>query len=248
MSAAHAQSEVQILPDAAALARVAADAVVRYVQEAIVHRGRAAVALSGGATPVPTLALLAGPPHSTRLDYSAIHFFFTDERCVAPDDPRSNYATARRALFEPVGPAEGNVHRIRGELGAGEAAGAYERELRSFFAGPWPGFDLVLLGLGRDGHTASLFPGQAALEERTAWASPARAPRSPGGVSQRVTLTVPSINHAACVIFLVAGPDKAAAVARAIGGDPALPASAIRPVRGPLRWLIDAQAAGLLGR
>jgi len=239
------QADIQVLADAAGLARVAADAVVRFVQDAIVNRGRAAVALSGGSTPGPVLALLARPPNSTRLDFWAIHFFFADERCVPPADERSNYGQARRVLFEPAHVAQGNVHRIRGELGPADAADDYQRELRTFFDEPWLSFDLVLLGLGRDGHTASLFPGDAALEERTAWAAPAR---SPAGVRDRVTLTLPAINHAAQVVFLVSGPDKADAVARAIGGDTSLPATAVQPINGRVRWLLDASAAGRLNR
>ena len=247
--------DVQVLPDAATLARVAADLVVRIAQDAIVNRGRASIALSGGTTPQRLYSVLAGPPHTTRLDFSAIDFFFADERCVPPDDPRSNYGLVRRVLLEPVHlPAE-RVHHIHGELPPAQAADDYDRELRRCFPNAdWPGLDLALLGLGTDGHTASLFPGDMTVQQTTAWVAAVEAtapPMVPGEalvpVRNRVTLTLPAINHARHVVFLVDGADKADVVARVLAGDTDLPAARIRPAAGQLRWLVSKSAATNLG-
>ncbi|MDD4891079.1 MAG: 6-phosphogluconolactonase [Phycisphaerae bacterium] len=236
---------VQVVPDGAALARTAADLFVRFVQEAIVSRGRATVALSGGSTPQKLYALLAGPPNSTRLDFSAIDFFFVDERCVPPDDSESNYCAVNRLLFRAVGVAAEKSHRIRGELAPVVAAVEYEAELRSCFRGGWPQFDLVLLGLGADGHTASIFPGEPTVSEREAWVVHTETDH---GIGRRVTLTMAAINHARQILFLVDGAEKADVVARVLGGARELPASRVRPATGECRWLITQSAAFKLPR
>ncbi|MCG3178686.1 MAG: 6-phosphogluconolactonase [Phycisphaerae bacterium] len=235
--------DIQILPDAATLARIAADAVVRYVQEPIVTHGVATVALAGGSTPRRLYELLARPPHSTRLDFASVRFFFGDERCVPPDDPRSNYRMARETMFVPAGVADANVFRIRGELPPADAAADYERTLRGcgLFSGDWPVFDLLLLGLGDDGHTASLFPGTAAVEVADRWVTASRAPADP---RDRVSLTLGALCAARQVIFLVSGRSKAGAVARVLGEPEAgLPAARVRPAAGQVHWLLDADAA-----
>jgi 6-phosphogluconolactonase len=243
---------IQVVADAAGLARAGADLVVRFMQEAIVTRGRATLAVSGGSTPQRMFSLLAGPPHSTRLDFDAIDLFFVDERCVGPDDPASNYNQVRRLLLDPAGVPSRRVHRIRGEQDPAQAAADYERELRSFFPGDWPrenasgrgltpSFDLVLLGIGPDGHTASLFPGQQAVREAQSWVVAAtgdsRFPR-------RVTLTLPAINHARQIAFMVDGPDKAGAVGQILSGQGDLPAAKVHPVGGQCHWLLTESAAG----
>lgn len=230
--------DVQVVDDAATLARIAADAFVRYVQEPLVTRGVAHVALAGGTTPRRTYELLAGPPHTTRLDYSLVRFYFGDERCVGPDDPASNFRLANDALLAPAGIDPANVFRIEGELGAGPAADRYDALLREQL-GQDAAFDLVLLGLGEDGHTASLFPGGGEVE---ASGRLAVASHSPAGVPGRVTLTLEAINRARQVVFIVSGPSKADAVARILGGDESLPAARVQPA-GRLRWLLDAEAA-----
>ena len=177
--------------------------------------------------------------------------FFGDERCVPPDDPASNYAMAREALLGAVSIPPDQVHRMRGEAAsAAQAALDYEGELAVAFgttAGNVPPrFDLVLLGLGADGHTASLFPGTRALSEARRWVVANRAPVTP---TERLTLTYPVLNAAAHVLFLVSGGDKSRALAGvlAASGDPArLPARGVRPVAGELRWIVDRAAAAAL--
>lgn len=245
------RSDLEILPTRDALMHAAAELWVAAAAAAIGASGRFAVALSGGATPERLYRLLATEPYASRLDWSRVHAFWGDERCVPPDDPASNYRMAREALLARVPiPAE-NVHRIRGEDEPAAAAAAYERALRGAFATPdgpphlSPGrrFDLVLLGLGGDGHTASLFPDTAALREGARWVRAVR----PAAVSPaRVTLTPAVINAAAEVAFLVAGPAKAATLRRVREGPyrpDALPAQIVAPRAGRLRWLVDADAA-----
>jgi 6-phosphogluconolactonase len=200
------------------------------------------VVLAGGNTPRAAYERLA----PMDLDWSGCVVWFGDERCVPPDDERSNFRMVRESLLDPIGPAGPEVRRIEGELGPSRAADAYERQLRDTF-GSFPSFDLVLLGIGPDGHTASLFPGQPTLDERDrAVVGVERAGREP--YVPRVTLTLPAINAAREVIFLVAGEDKAGPVARAIEGppDPATPASMVAPESGSLTWLLDPAAAAEL--
>ena len=197
------------------------------------------IVLAGGSTPRAAYQRAA----SAGTSWSRATAWFGDERCVPPDDARSNYAMAKAALLDPLGDAAPSVKRIRGELGPTPAAGDYENELRA--AGP-PKFDLVLLGLGPDGHTASLFPGQDALAERSRLVvgieTPGREPLVP-----RVTLTFPALASAREVVFLVTGAEKADAVAAAFGRDakpdPHVPASLLPPLAERITVLLDAQAA-----
>lgn len=197
------------------------------------------IALTGGSTPRAAYERVA----EMDLDWSAATLWFGDERCVAPDDPLSNYGMAKSALFDRLSGPQPVVHRMEGERGSHEGAESYERVLRQAL-GERPRLDLVLLGLGSDAHCASLFPNAPALDERRRLAVGVEvaglAPYVP-----RVTLTLPVLNAARAVIFLVAGADKAAAVARAFGGepDPAAPASLVAPADGTLTLLMDADAA-----
>jgi 6-phosphogluconolactonase len=247
---------VEVLPTAEALAQAAAEALVRCAVEAIRTSGRFAVALSGGSTPKRLYALLATEPHAARVDWPRVHVFWSDERCVPPASPASNYRMARECLLDHVPLPQPNIHRIRGEGDPLEAAAAYERELRHAFSVPEgpprraPGrrFDFVLLGLGEDGHTASLFPGTAALQETTRWV----VAHYVAAMSMwRITLTPLLINAAADVAFIVSGREKTIALRRVIEGPyrPAeLPAQGIAPRDGRLRWLVDAAAARHLRR
>jgi len=193
--------------------------------------------LAGGSTPRRAYELAA----ERRSDWSRAEVWWGDERCVPPDDERSNYLMARQALLETLAVPPRHVHRIQGELDPETAAGAYSRELGD------RELDLVLLGLGPDGHTASLFPHSPALAERERAAVAVEAGLEP--FVPRVTLTLPALERARIVLFLVAGPDKADAVVRAFGGlpDPATPASLVRSARGETIAILDSAAAAGLG-
>jgi 6-phosphogluconolactonase len=222
------------------LAQAAAGEFAARAAEAIQDRGRFAVVLAGGSTPKATYEILARD-YRDRIGWEDVHVFFGDERGVPPDHDDSNYKMARESLLDQV--PIGSVHRIQGELPPDEAAEAYEQDLRDFFGsdGP-PEFDLILLGTGDDGHTASLFPETSALEAHDRWvvANPVLKLET-----TRITLTVPAINAARAVCFLVAGESKAAPVARILEGDPdprEYPASLIQPANGPT-WMLDRAAA-----
>jgi 6-phosphogluconolactonase len=239
--------DVIIMPDPAALAREAAQCFAKLVQEAIGSRGRFSVALSGGSTPGRLYRLLAEEPYRTLVPWDRVHLFWGDERCVPLDDPESNYHLAAETLLSQVPIPPENIHRMPGELEPSVAARAYDRILQDFFCGPRPRFDLVLLGLGEDGHTASLFPDSPLLTEADRLVAPAEALYQ-GRPAQRITLTLPAINSARHVWFLVNGSAKAAVV-RAVLDGPArqLPAQWIQPAAGQLTWLLDAAAARALG-
>jgi 6-phosphogluconolactonase len=241
---------VRVAPDAAALVRMAAEEVVSRATAAIAARGRFRIALSGGSTPRGLYALLADPaaPFRGRVPWGATHVFFGDERHVPPDHPESNYGMAREALLDRVPIPEENVYRMRGEHADAEVGALeYEAQLAETFAlreGERPRFDLVLMGMGPDGHTASLFPGSAALDET---ARLVVAPFVPKLGAHRLTLTLPVFDAAQVVLFLVAGGEKAEKVAAILAGRGApLPAARVQPERGELLWLIDAAAGALV--
>ena len=246
------RGRLHVAPDADALAQAAAGEFQVYASEAIRARGRFTVALAGGDTPRAAYTQIAatwkewsdGP-----LDWGRIHVFWGDERHVPPDDPRSNFRMARESLLSRVPLPRENVHRVFAELpDPRDAASRYEATLRDFFevdGRAFPRFDLVLLGMGLDGHTASLFPGDGAVDEdrRLAVAVP-----GPGdGVSDwRITLTLPVLNHAVSVVVLVSGAGKAAMLHRALEGpeaEPLLPIQRLRPESGSLVWMVDREAA-----
>ncbi len=226
--------ELRVLPDAAAVADAAAERVA-----AVAAAGGAHIALAGGSTPKRAYGLLA----ERGADLSAATLWFSDDRAVGPEDPDSNYRMAAEALLDHLPePRRPRVHRIEGELGAEAAAERYEALVRAEL-GDAPAFDLILLGLGPDAHTASLFPGKPAVEERDALiAAVPEAGMEP--YVPRVTFTLPVLTAAREVVFLVAGEDKAAAVARAFGEppDPAAPAGRVRPAT----VLLDEAAAAEL--
>jgi 6-phosphogluconolactonase len=227
------------------LAGAAARDFAARASKAIDERGRFAVALAGGSTPKATYEELARD-FADKLDWSRVHVFFGDERTVPPEHEDSNYGMARETLLDHV-PA-GSVHRMRAELPPEEAAAAYDEELRGFF-GPegLPRFDLILCGLGEDGHTLSLFPETAALEGTDRWvvANPVLKLET-----TRLTLTLPVVNAARAVTFLVAGEGKAGAVKEILEGDAdprAYPARLVHPQDGDLTWMLDRAAAEFLG-
>jgi 6-phosphogluconolactonase len=225
------------------LAKAAVRDFATLAEEAISERGRFAVALAGGSTPRSTYEALAHD-YAGRIDWDSVHVFFGDERSVGPDHEASNYRMTREALLDHV--PVGGVHRMRGELPSGEAAAAYEEELRGFFGEGSPRFDLILCGLGEDGHTLSLFPETSALDVTDRWvvANPVLKLET-----TRLTLTTPVLNASRTVTFLVAGEGKAGALREVLEGDAdprAYPAKFVRPEDGDLIWLVDRAAAGSL--
>jgi 6-phosphogluconolactonase len=239
--------KVLIFDDAEEVARAAAQRFVELAAAAIAERGRSSVALAGGSTPKRMYQLLASDEFKDRVDWNSTHVFFGDERAVPPTDADSNYRMADEALLSHVALPARNVHRITGEGDTAANARLYEDELQTFFAGQHlPRFDLVLLGMGDDGHTASLFPGTTALAEQRAWVVHLWVEKLK---AYRITLTLPAINHAAHVVFTVTGAGKAARVAEVIHGDegePRLPSQLIRPTDGTLEWFLDRAAASAL--
>jgi 6-phosphogluconolactonase len=244
-------AEVHVLPDSAALSRAAADEFLRTARAAIESRGRFTVALSGGSTPKAIFGLLAADESAGRnkLAWDKVQVFFGDERHVPPDHLDSNYRMASEALLSKVPVPAANIHRIRAELDAARAAAEYESELRSAFgvrAGEVPRFDLIMLGMGPDGHTASLFPGSAALTEQTALVCASWVEKFN---SHRLTFTYPLLNAATEVMFVAGGADKAGMLRNVLRGDPSgqtYPAQAVRPAVGRLLWLVDEAAASEL--
>jgi 6-phosphogluconolactonase len=232
-----------VCPDPGALAAAAAVAFAALVRDVVSTRGRFVVALAGGATPRALYRRLAAA-HRDDCPWTRVHAFLGDERFVAADDPGRNDRMAREILLDPVGVPEGQQHPFPAGGGDPDAAArAHEAALRGFFGGARPRFDLVLLGLGADGHTASLFPGSPALRLRARWVAATRAPVSP---RVRLTLTLPAINAAARVWFLVTGGEKAEAVRRTLRGPyrpRLLPAQAVRPADGEIVWWLDRAAA-----
>lgn len=239
--------EIKILPDGAALNLAAAQEFQTAAEQAIAQRGRFSVALSGGNTPRSVYSLLA-QQYKTSLHWNKIHIFFGDERSVPPDHPDSNYRMANEALLSHVPIPLENVHRIRAELDPEAAAKDYENQLRSFFQlanNAWPRFDLILLGLGEDGHTASLFPGSSALGESSRLAAPTWVEKKK---TFRITLTYPVLNNAAEDLFIVSGAEKGEILSKVFGqpGGSEFPSQRIHPTNGRLLWLIDEVAARLL--
>ena len=245
---ADVKPEIRIFPDLEALSRAAAEAWIRACARAVADRGRFLVALSGGTTPARLYQLLGQSPFREQVDWAHLQAFWGDERCVPVEDLENNYRQAHDVLLGHVPTPPENIHRIRSELDPTEAAEDYALVLRQFAAPPldWPRFDLILLGMGDDGHTASLFPGsdpnaagaviaaQGAYQNRPAW---------------RVTLTETVLNSGRQILFLVSGQSKAPIVASVLNGDfrpEALPAQRIRPDDGELVWMLDQNAAALI--
>ena len=237
---------IDVFENADALARAAAELFVVQALRAVSANGRFSVLLAGGETPRRTYHYLAQEPFRSQVPWAKSHFFWGDERCVPGDDSRNNALLARTALLDRVPVKPEHIHPIASTLLPQQAADAYQQELSAFFAGTVPRFDLVLLGLGDDGHTASLLPGSVALSERERWTAIARRPEEP---FSRVTLTAPILNQAALVLFLVSGGGKAAVVREILQGgaeDPPYPARLIQPLSGNVRWFVDQAAAELL--
>lgn len=244
MSSTAPEPSVRVFDDAAGVAAGAAVSIAGRARESVEARGLFTLALSGGSTPRRVYELLAGEDFRKDPDWPHVHVFFGDERMVPPDHAESNYRMAYEALLSRVPIPPENVHRIDGVGDAGSNASAYEAEMRGLFGdADWPRLDQVLLGMGDDGHTASLFPGTEALNESRLWV----APNWVGKLGAwRVTLTAPAINAARHVTFLVNGAGKAGRLREVLKGarDPSrLPSQLIRPTDGTLEWFVDRAAA-----
>ncbi len=242
---AHGAEWVRV-PDRAALARNAAERFIQHGALAISARGFYAVALSGGSTPREVYALLASPTYASRIDWKHVYIFWGDERAVPPNDPASNFRMANEALLSRVPIPPGNVHRIAAEKGASQAAAEYAETLRGLSRpgqDSVPCFDLILLGLGENGHTASLFPHSPLLRETRRWVAGEYVDEVH---MERITFTFPLINAARNIFFLVAGAEKAAtvrAVLRGASQPDMLPAQSVQPDTGQVVWLLDSAAA-----
>ena len=240
--------DIRIARDGQEWAHDAAALIYRVSEQAIASKSRCLIALSGGSTPRVLYQTLTSTEWKGRFNWRQIHFLFGDERCIPPEHPKSNFGMAQAALFQPLDIAPSQIYRMKGESpDYGFAAREYEELLRSLThcaAPEIPQIDIILLGLGNDGHTASLFPGTSALQDRTRVVTVGQAPT---GIPFRLTLTLGVLNRATVVLFLVTGAGKAPMV-RAIlepksAADRALPAAMVAPDSGQLIWMLDHSAA-----
>ncbi len=241
---------VVICPDADALSHEAAQYIVHIAQESIVSHGRFTCALSGGSTPKKLYGLLASEPYRSQIDWALVEFFWSDERCVPPDDAESNYHMAQQVLLSKVPIPADQIHRMPADQADGNAASlAYTRTMQSTFGTEGvPSFDLIQLGMGPEGHTASLFPHQPSLHEQQRLVMPVIVPKPP---PPRLTFTPRILNAASHVLFLVTGAEKADAVQAVLEGDyqpDEYPAQIVRPVKGEVTWMLDKEAAGKLNK
>ncbi|HKQ33759.1 MAG TPA: 6-phosphogluconolactonase [Nitrospiraceae bacterium] len=243
--------DIRIHRDSQAWTGAAAEFVLEVGKEAVRANGRFLIALSGGTTPEILYRALTSPAFADRLDWSRTTFFFSDERCVPPDDPRSNHSLAKKALFTPLNIMPSQVYRMAGESSDPQSAAVeYEQQLRlATKSAPLakPSLDLVLLGLGEDGHTASLFPGASILQDHQHLIAATQSPKDP---PNRLTMTLAAINRASVILFLVTGAGKAGVV-RAIldpksEAERELPAALVVPEEGRLIWFLDQAAAAEL--
>lgn len=234
---------IRIFNDYESLSRGAAAVVVDLADQAIEARGRFSIALSGGHTPKRTYEILASEPLRKNVNWESVQVFWGDERCVPPDDPRNNARIAWETFLASVPIPKGQIHPVQSDLPPAKAAARYESELKSFFGEHPPVFDLILLGLGENAHTASLFPHTPVLNEKNSWAAEVYITALD---MYRVTLTAPLINQAREVVFLVSGAEKAPALQNVLEGayhPHDYPAQLIRPNGAHPTWLVDKAAA-----
>lgn len=243
-------AEIKVFPDLEQMSHQAANRFVRIANQRVAENRLFTVALSGGSTPRRLYEILGSPPTAQRIPWANTQLFQVDERCVPPDHVDSNYRMIHEALVSHGAVPESNFHRMAAELADHEeAARQYAEEIRRVLRPKfteWPRLDLVLLGMGPDGHTASLFPGSDALDVQVLWVAPNYVEKFK---TYRLTLTLPILNAAASIIFLVAGADKAETVRQVLdaAGEPdRFPAQRIRPTNGQVGWYLDEAAAALL--
>ena len=260
----HPRRSIEVVPDAESLATRAAEWLIEQIAHAVARRGRAVVALSGGSTPKAVFACLARSPWRERIAWNALHVVWGDERFVAEGDAASNVTMTRETLLDHVDVPASHVYPIPSDAASREVASAdvdatferaraaadlYATSLHAIYGGhrlhdERPLFDVVMLGLGEDGHTASLFPGTPALDERTAWVVAVKTSNATAPV--RITLTYPALESTHAVLFLVGGEGKRAIARRVLDGDESLPAARVHPHGGTL-WIMDRAAAGESG-
>ncbi|MCI0520241.1 MAG: 6-phosphogluconolactonase [Chloroflexi bacterium] len=235
---------VLIYPDGEGLAQAAAEFIAAAARRTCAARGGFTWMLAGGSTPRRVYALLSEPRLADGIDWRRVRVFWGDERCTPPDHAESNYHMAWDELLRHAPIPRANIHRIRGEIAPEAAAEEYDHLLRELLAG---GPDLALLGIGEDGHTASLFPGSAALDEREKLAVAVAHSQPPPPLVARVTVTLPALNAARQVLFLVSGAGKAEMVRRALrprAGEAEIPARLVAPTQGEVIWMVDEAAGG----
>ncbi|MCF8039907.1 MAG: 6-phosphogluconolactonase [Desulfohalobiaceae bacterium] len=239
--------EVLIKKDSGQLARAGAEICRTAALEAVQKKGRFTLVLSGGSTPRPMHRLLAREPHLGEIPWDKTHIFWVDERCLEPNDPESNYGQAEEDFLIKIPLPQNHIHPMPATLPPEQGARFYQKTITDFFdikKGQFPVFDLIYLGLGTDGHTASLFPGQTVLNEKRRLIVPVKGGRPD---VNRLTMTLPLINRAKQKVFLVSGSDKARAVKRVVQDRlQEMPAGRVRPEKGKLSWLLDQEAAALL--
>ncbi|MBI4751603.1 MAG: 6-phosphogluconolactonase [Acidobacteria bacterium] len=235
---------LDVSPDSTALTVHAAEEFVKQARVAIAERHRFSVALSGGSTPKVLFEMLASDRFRDQVDWSKVYFFWGDERSVPPDHKDSNFRMANDAMLKPLNIPESNIFRIQAEKGATEAAALYRQVLADFFTpDEFPRFDLLYLGMGDDGHTASLFPHTEALKEQSLAVVDNYVPKFQ---TTRITLTIPAINQARHIVFLASGAGKADMLVQVLEGEyqpETLPSQFIRAASGTLTWMVDAPAA-----
>ncbi len=238
--------DLRVFADVNELSLRAAEVAVKTINQSVQTNGSFSLALAGGNTPRILYHLLAEQLRD-QVPWAKVHIFWGDERYVPPGDPQSNYRMAKETLLDHVPCPAGNVHPMPTHFSDPDvAAQDYEKTLRGYFSEEWPHFDLVLLGLGEEGHTASLFRGSPALEEKRRWVVAVKAPAEP---PVRLTLTLPVLTQAANVHFLVAGSNKAQALHHVLTGSPDpkhYPAAGVRLAQGAVIWWVDRKAAALV--
>jgi 6-phosphogluconolactonase len=248
-------NKVKVFPDQGSLALSAVEHILHIGSSAIEQRGLFFLVLAGGSTPKNVYSLLGSPPQSQQLDWRQVHIFWGDERCVPPSHPDSNYRMAKETLLDSVPLPCENIHRIPAEMDPEQASSRYQAHIRSLFSDPdrllngFPIFDLILLGMGDDGHTASLFPCSTALQEEHSWVTPVSHKGPPPPLVDRITLTLPVINAAAHVAFLVSGEAKAQPFSKVLSSaknsQRPLPAQLVQPHSGNPTWFVDHPASML---
>jgi 6-phosphogluconolactonase len=238
--------QLHIAKDATTLSLELAEWLNKYIQKVLTKKDRFTFVLSGGSTPKQLYTLLAQSPYSENIPWEKLHFFWGDERAVPYEDSRNNAKMAYDELLNKVGVQSENIHVMRTDIGPEESASEYQKILEQYFDGEETTFDFVLLGMGDDGHTLSLFPGTPVIHEQNAWAT---AFFLTAQDMYRITLTAPVVNLAACVAFLAVGAGKAEVLQKVLEGDfepDTYPSQVIKPVKGELHWFIDEAAASLL--